>query len=148
MQERTWCHLTSLLGCDWCTSGRKARASSTRIRCLKTRPGSVRRCADAATCILFTLLTAKKDIKLYDAMVYQFRYARGAYGWPMLHLIHPCTGPCRLLGLRNYMCPTRMLISRSGQCGKDCFVAPEGVVADNCCQCSFSALKSLVCQAT
>ena len=41
-------------------------------------------------------MAARADIPLYDSMVYQFRYARGAYGWPMLQLIYPCSAACRL----------------------------------------------------
>ncbi|XP_038072400.1 diacylglycerol lipase-alpha-like isoform X1 [Patiria miniata] len=66
----------------------------------------------------------------FEDLIYYYKYAAAAYGWPVYAMFHPARGCCHLIG--------RCSCCRS----KDRFEYLD-LSDDNCCGCNFRALKKL-----
>ncbi|XP_022093970.1 sn1-specific diacylglycerol lipase alpha-like isoform X2 [Acanthaster planci] len=66
----------------------------------------------------------------FEELIYYFKYAAAAYGWPVYAMFHPGKGCCHLIG--------RCLCCRSA----NSFEYLD-LTDDSCCGCNFTALKKL-----
>ncbi|RZF32805.1 hypothetical protein LSTR_LSTR011451 [Laodelphax striatellus] len=73
----------------------------------------------------------------FQAVIHYMHYALAAYGWPMFLLTHSPTGICTL-------CTKLRCACFSCCCGHNSTDEDPVVVEDNCCNCNYAALHSMV----
>ncbi|XP_039297973.1 diacylglycerol lipase-alpha [Nilaparvata lugens] len=73
----------------------------------------------------------------FQAVIHYMHYALAAYGWPMFLLTHSPTGICQL-------CTKLRCACFSCCCGHNETDEEPVVVEDNCCNCNYAALHSMV----